>query len=100
MAPTFTSRPAQYNLQSTHGQKLLGHELAHVVQQRAGRVRNPMGSGIAVVQDPALEAEAERLGLRATTAAVPIQAKPAGMVTFGGGCVENEVKLWNRERLR
>ncbi len=70
--------PGQYNPQSTHGQQLLGHELTHVVQQRAGRVRNPLGAGVAVVQDPALEAEAERMGLRAATAAMPIQAKPAG----------------------
>ena len=39
------------------------------MQQRAGRVRNPLGSGVAVVQDPALEAEAERMGLRAASAA-------------------------------
>ncbi len=70
--------PGQYNPQSTHGQQQLGHELTHVVQQRAGRVRNPLGSGVAVVQDPALEAEAERMGMRAVLAAVPIQAKPAG----------------------
>ena len=70
--------PGQYNPQSTQGQQLLGHELTHVVQQRAGRVRNPLGAGVAVVQDPALEAEAERMGLRAASAPVPIQAKPAG----------------------
>jgi Domain of unknown function (DUF4157) len=69
--------PGQYNPQSTLGQQLLGHELTHVVQQRAGRVRNPLGGGAAVVQDPALEAEAERMGLRAATAAVPNQATPA-----------------------
>ena len=69
--------PGQYNPQSTQGQQLLGHELTHVVQQRAGRVRNPLGTGVAVVQDPALEAEAERMGLRAASSAVPIQAKPA-----------------------
>src|SRR5882724_899033 len=55
----------QYNPHTTHGQRLLGHELTHVVQQRAGRVRNPFGSGVAVVQDPNLEAEAERLGMLA-----------------------------------
>jgi hypothetical protein len=70
--------PGQYNPQSTQGQQLLGHELTHVVQQRAGRVRNPLGVGVAVVQDPALEAEAERMGLRAASAAEPIQAKLAG----------------------
>ena len=62
---------------------MLGHELTHVLQQRAGRVRNPMGTGVAVVQDPALEAEAERMGLRAASASMPIQAKPAG--TSPGG---------------
>jgi hypothetical protein len=55
----------QYSPHTTHGQRLLGHELTHVVQQRAGRVRNPFGSGVAVVQDPNLEAEAERLGMLA-----------------------------------
>jgi len=67
--------PGQYDPNTSHGKQLLGHELAHVLQQRAGRVRNPFGSGVAVVQDPAMEAEAERLGLRA--AASPVQAKAA-----------------------
>ena len=71
--------PGQYNPQSTQGQQLLGHELTHVVQQRAGRVQNPMGAGVAVVQDPALEAEAERMGQRAASAPVLIQAKQAGV---------------------
>lgn len=30
--------PGTYNPYSAHGQELLGHELAHVVQQRQGRV--------------------------------------------------------------
>jgi hypothetical protein len=54
--------PGQYNPHTPHGQFLLGHELAHVVQQRAGRVANPYGDGVAVVQDQLLEAEADRLG--------------------------------------
>jgi hypothetical protein len=54
--------PGQYNPQTPHGQFLLGHELTHVVQQRAGRVSNPFGAGVAVVQDHALEAEADRMG--------------------------------------
>ena len=57
--------PGHYNPHSIQGQQLLGHELAHVLQQRAGRVRNPFGSGTAVVQDHALEAEADRLGMKA-----------------------------------
>jgi hypothetical protein len=58
--------PGQYNPSSPQGQRLLGHELAHVVQQRTGRVRNPFGAGVAIVQDLGLEAEAERMGLRAS----------------------------------
>jgi len=59
--------PGQYNPHTPQGQFLLGHELTHVVQQRAGRVSNPFGSGVAVVQDHALEAEADRLGRLAVT---------------------------------
>ncbi len=57
--------PGHYMPHHSHGQRLLGHELAHVVQQRAGHVRNPFGSGIAVVQDRTMEAEADRMGVRA-----------------------------------
>lgn len=57
--------PGLYEPWSERGQALIGHELAHVVQQRQGRVRNPLGSaGVAVVHDPALEEEAEELGAR------------------------------------
>lgn len=66
--------PGQYNPETPQGQQILGHELTHVIQQRAGRVRNPFGSGIAVVQDPALEAEAERTGFLAATHRAPVQA--------------------------
>lgn len=62
---TIVFAPGQYDPHSPRGQQIIGHELAHVVQQRAGRVRNPFGSGLAVVQDAALEAEADRLGMRA-----------------------------------
>ena len=54
--------PGQYNPHTPQGQFLLGHELQHVVQQRAGRVGNPFGSGVAVVQDQMLESEADRMG--------------------------------------
>lgn len=68
--------PGQYNTDSQQGLALLGHELAHVVQQRQGRVRHPSGQGVAIVQDPLLEAEADRLGQRAANHRVPVvQAK-------------------------
>jgi hypothetical protein len=48
---------------SPEGWWLLGHELAHVVQQRSGRVCAPSHPAeIVVLQDPALEREANRMG--------------------------------------
>jgi hypothetical protein len=61
--------PGQYSPNTIQGQKLLGHELWHVVQQRSGRVSNPFGGGVAVVQDHALEAEADRMGVKAAMTA-------------------------------
>lgn len=66
--------PGHYNPWSQQGQQVLGHELWHVVQQKAGRVRNPYGSGVAVVQDHALEAEADRMGHQAARAILRRQA--------------------------
>ncbi|HYK00284.1 MAG TPA: DUF4157 domain-containing protein [Thermoanaerobaculia bacterium] len=57
--------PGQYNPSTVHGHELIAHELAHVVQQRSGRVRNPFGNGVAVVHDATLEAEAARMSTRA-----------------------------------
>jgi hypothetical protein len=70
--------PGQYNPNTDQGQHLLGHELTHVVQQRDGRVRNPFGSGLAVVQDRGLEAEAERMG---KNAAAHVVAATAAVIT-------------------
>lgn len=90
--------PGRYDPASAQGQQLIGHELAHVIQQRAGRVRNPFGSGVAVVVDRGLEAEAERQGLaasvhraagpprpaagppRSAASSPPAAARPAGSV--------------------
>lgn len=57
----------QYDPATPHGLRTVAHELAHVVQQRAGRVQNPFASGYAVVHDPRLEAEAARMADRALT---------------------------------
>lgn len=64
----------QYDPHSQSGQELLGHELAHVVQQSQGRVRAPVQAkgGVAVNSDPALEDEADAHGARAA------QGEPAG----------------------
>ena len=54
--------PNQYQPHTLQGCELIGHELAHVVQQREGRVGNPFGDGVAVVHDEELEAEADEHG--------------------------------------
>lgn len=58
--------PGQYDPVSPHGQELLGHELAHVVQQAQGRVPvTAQARGAAWNADAALEHEADVLGGRA-----------------------------------
>jgi hypothetical protein len=61
--------PGMYNPNSTSGQELIGHELAHVVQQREGRVKGTkQAKGLSVNDDPALENEADELGFLAAHA--------------------------------
>jgi len=66
--------PGQYQPDNVRGQQLIGHELVHVIQQRQGRVRAP-GSGTFVVNDRALEAEADRLGIMAAAHRAVVQPK-------------------------
>ncbi len=68
----------QYAPATPHGQRLLAHELTHVVQQRSGQVRNPFGGGVTIVHDPGLEAEAERRG--ALIAHFQLRPNPAAPV--------------------
>lgn len=77
--------PGQYAPDSARGQQLLGHELTHVLQQRSGRVRAPAGGGMVVVNDHALEAEADRMGARAAAYRPPLQAKRATPQLNAGG---------------
>jgi hypothetical protein len=58
--------PGQYNPKSQSGQRILGHELAHVMQQREGRVKpNTRRRGVAVNDQTALEKEADDMGAKA-----------------------------------
>jgi hypothetical protein len=61
--------PGQYSPEHGPGRQRLAYELAHVVQQKAGRVRNPFGSGVAVLNDPRLETEAQQFARRAAAGA-------------------------------
>jgi hypothetical protein len=61
--------PGRYDPSSASGRDLIGHELAHVVQQRAGRVQATGDVGGVPLNDSAsLEAEADSAGRRAAEA--------------------------------
>jgi hypothetical protein len=69
--------PGSYNPASARGRHLIGHELAHVLQQRGGRAQRP--SQTAPFNDaPHLEAEAERTGRQAEAVRVPALPSPLG----------------------
>lgn len=77
--------PGEYQPTSQSGQELLGHELAHVVQQSQGRVHaTAQAKGVAINDDAGLEHEADEMGARAArgeavgTAAARVGAVPAG----------------------
>lgn len=59
--------PGQYQPETDRGRELIGHELAHVVQQAQGRVAAPAQAKAdgGVNHDSALEREADDLGARA-----------------------------------
>lgn len=58
--------PGQFKPDTTAGQQLLGHELAHVVQQAEGRVRPTTEiGGMPVNDNEGLEHEADVLGAKA-----------------------------------
>ena len=75
--------PGRYQPETAEGRRLLGHELAHVVQQRQGRVQGAPGA-VTVVQNAALEAEADLAGLRAAAGLTSYQAPSAGARPPGG----------------
>lgn len=72
--------PGQYDPGSEAGQRLIGHELTHVVQQRQGRV-TPQGKDSPINSDPSLEDEADALGDRAARGE---SVRPSGAAGAGG----------------
>ncbi|MBL0700498.1 MAG: DUF4157 domain-containing protein [Desulfosarcina sp.] len=57
--------PGQFSPETSSGQRLLGHELTHVVQQREGRVQPTTEvAGLPVNENPALEDEADLMGIK------------------------------------
>ena len=80
--------PGQFNPGTQSGDALIGHELAHVQQQKAGRVSTPQGKGAPIVADHALEAEADRAGDRAARGEPVGEALGSG--TAVGGAIQRK----------
>lgn len=115
-----SSEPARFDaLAHTRGHDIhlapgsdrhLAHELWHVVQQRQGRVpaRGPVIGGAVVNDSAALEAEADRMGARISTAAVTAEQAASATVqtaaSASGGArqpVQRQVRIdGGRRRVR
>jgi hypothetical protein len=81
--------PGQYQPHTPAGQELLGHELAHVVQQSQGRVAGVQTKNGAINAAPALEREADELGRRAAGYSGP----PAAELAFLDAPTHTPVQL-------
>ena len=91
-----------YDPRSRQGQALIGHELAHVVQQREGRVAPSWSlAGMDINSDESLEREAELHGTKAAQSernspsgpmVRPAPAKPANPSAAGG--VVQRMRVW------
>lgn len=102
--------PGQFRPETPGGRRLLGHEVAHVLQQSQGRVEaNGHVDGLAINEDPHLEREADRLGARIAQADAkkpiepdqPISAGPSPVTTMpvadpgdAGHAMAND-SIWN-----
>lgn len=85
--------PGLYDPESAAGRELLGHELAHVVQQSQGRVAEGDDvAGLPVNDDAALEAEADQHG--GAAARGETIAAPGGLgATSGPAAVQRRVRV-------
>ena len=74
--------PGSYRPDSSDGQRLIGHELAHVTQQRAGQVptTGEVG-GVPLNDNPQLEAAADAAASRAVQRKVDEEEKPVQHMT-------------------
>jgi hypothetical protein len=84
--------PGQYQPETQSGQELLGHELAHVVQQSQGRVQvTTQAKGVDVNDDSSLEREADDMGARAARGEAASAATAAAPINAGATVVQHKV---------
>ena len=90
--------PGAYDPHSQSGKELLGHELAHVVQQRAGRVAVPQGKESPINSDAGLEGEADAAGAKVAAGKSAPIAGAASKSSAAGGPVQAKLE-WDRSTL-
>lgn len=88
---TIQFAPGAYAPGTSAGQELIGHELTHVLQQRAGQVSATVqAKGLAINDDPALERQADECGTKAAAGQrvteLDVQASPG----TGSGIVQRD----------
>lgn len=80
-------KPGTYNPDTVEGQEVIGHEVAHAIQQAHGRASaNVQGKGAPIGADPGLEREADEQGARAARGE-PAGCAPADLTGAAGGGV-------------
>lgn len=88
--------PGQYQPHTPQGRQLIGHEFAHLVQQRKQEVKaNTAVEGMPVNDDPALEAAADAMGARVAEMGA---GQPGGLSPFaleGEGTDVAQMKVEN-----
>lgn len=81
--------PGEFNPHSERGRNLIGHEFAHVVQQRSGVVQPTavLGKGLALNDNQGLENEANNLGKKA------VQGEAVGKYQSPSLGMRNSIRL-------
>jgi hypothetical protein len=83
--------PGHWAPHTPSGRQLLGHELGHVLQQRAGRVRTTAYlASTPLNDDPGLEREADAIGARASAAHAPAAALPPTAAPAPDGVIQRQ----------
>jgi hypothetical protein len=94
--------PGQFDAHGSTGRFVLGHELTHITQQRAGRVATP-NEDSPINADAGFEAEADLLGARAARSESPQlgtgPATPAASLSTPGPVADAVVRGESAQRL-
>src|SRR5690606_10545259 len=96
--------PGQFNPETESGKNLIGHEFAHIVQQRSGKVNQTriLGKGMAINESKILEKEADQMGRKAVRGEIlsdyqsrrPLMAENSGTVQAKTEVIQLAVNTW------